>query len=325
MRKLTWFAALVVAGALFAFLAAPAARADSEQSEKTTIFAALTAMSGTEPPVTLTVAASGVAYTINVTKDTKFVRRFGAKSVLTEFVLGDILEIKGKFTGGSNSTTIDAQWIKNYSIQRAGGTFNGKITTLDCSNSKFTLDPDGSRPNQTVKLSALTKILRGGIQIACTDLVASERGTVIGLWRQSINQIDADRVIVKLRTVEGTIKEITLTDGGLPAVIKITKKDDNSATSAKKEDDDDNDEESTEEWTINVDAETKILMKHLLTAEIVNFHVGDRISAHGTVTAEKTLQALVLRNLSRKKLKASSEALRWRNVIPQYSSGVGLR
>lgn len=310
MRKHTWIAAFVVAGALFAFLAAPAARADSEQSEKTTIFAALTAMSGTEPPVTLTVAASGVTYTVNVTKDTNFVRRFGAKSVLTEFVLGDILEIKGRFTGGSDSTTIDAQWIKNYSIQRAGGTFNGKITSLDCSNSKFTLDPDGSRPNQTVKLSALTKILRGGVQIACTDLVANERVTVIGLWRQSINQIDADRVIVKLRTVEGTIKEITLTDGGLPAVIKITKKD-SSATSAKKEDDDKNDEKSTEEWTINIDAETKILMKHLLLAEIVNFHVGDRIAAHGTVTAEKTLHALILRNLSRKKLKVSAEALRW--------------
>jgi hypothetical protein len=283
MKTTKFFTALVVIGALFAFLM-PAARADSEQSEKTTLFAALTAMSGTSAPATLTVAASGVTYTVNVTEKTKFVRRFEASTSLAEFILGDILEIKGSFTGGSNSTTITAQWIKNYSIQRAGGTFKGEITALDCDNSKFTFDPD-ERPVQTVKLSALTKILRGGVQITCADLNVGEKATVIGLWRQSINQIDADRVIVKMRSVEGTISEITLTNGGLPATFKVLK--------GKKE-----------TWTINVTSDTALFFKHLGETTIAGFNVGDRIVAHGTVASSTTLNALTLRNLSRTKLSA---------------------
>lgn len=274
-------AAVVVAGALFAFLA-PAARADNEQSEKLTLFAALTAMTGTEAPATLTVAASGVTYSVDVTKDTKLIRRFGAKSTLSEFVIGDILEIKGTFGSTTNSTSVTAQWIKNFSIQRAGGTFNGEITALDCANNKFTFDPD-KRPVQTVKLSALTKILRGGVQITCNDLAVGERAVVIGLWRQSINQIDADRVIVKMRTLKGTISSITLTDGGLPATLTM------------KRDKDD------QTWTINVTSETHLFKKWLQEAAITDFQEGHEIQALGTVSAGNVMNAMIVRDLSLKK------------------------
>lgn len=281
MKRTKLLAALVVIGALFALLI-PGARADGEHSEKTTIFAALTAMTGTEAPATLTVAASGVTYTVDVTKTTKLVRRFGAKSVLTEFVIGDILEIKGKFGTSATSTVITAEWIKNYSIQRAGGTFKGEITALDCSNNKFTFDPD-NRPVQTVNFTSLTKFLRSGTQIGCTDLNVGEKATVIGLWRQSINQIDADRVIVKMSTMKGAITAISLTDGGLPASITVLR-DEGAAT-----------------WTINATSSTLLFKKWLLPAVITDFKVGHQIQAYGVAQAGNILNAMVLRDLSLKK------------------------
>lgn len=277
------------------------ARAADDDLDKVSLFAALTAMSGTEPPLTLTVAASGETYTVNVTTSTKLVRRFGAKTTFSEFVIGDILEIEGTISIGTTQNTIDAKKIKNLSIQRKGGTMNGKIVSTNCAENTLIFDPD-KYTNQTVIISPATKFIRAGVEITCAGLNAGERATVIGLWRPSINRINADRIIVRTQAVEGTIQTITLTDGGLPATITIERK---SAKASKKDDD----SKTTSTWTIHVDSETLLLLKNLLPATITDFAVGDKIHARGTVIGDKVLDALVMRNLTRKN-KTVSEDMR---------------
>lgn len=237
----------------------------------------LTAMSGNTLPATLTMTSGATSYIVNVPANANIDRKYNGESNLGEFILGDTIQVWGKLSD-SVTNTIDVTRVRDISIQRAGGTFKGTIVALDCANNKFTFKPE-ERSQQTVNLSTTTKIIRGGQKIACKDLVAKEKTKVIGLWRKTSNRIDADRIIVNMRSISGTIASIDLTNGGLPAVLTLEVK--NKKT-----------------WTIGITSKTKLFRKYLGTATIEEILVGDKVEAHGIVSEGNSLEALVLRDTS---------------------------
>src|SRR3989338_222997 len=96
---------------------------------------ALTEMSGTGVPATLAVSSGGKTYLVEVKSDTKIYRRYWGKSVLTEFVLGDDLEVWGKPT---DTGTISAKIIRNHTIflSSTKGVF-GDIKSIDATNNSL--------------------------------------------------------------------------------------------------------------------------------------------------------------------------------------------
>lgn len=274
MRTKLFITSMVALLAIFGI--ATSAKADNI-SGSTTVIGTLTAMSGVSAPATLTLTAGATTYTVEVTLTTKIVRRFDGSSDLNEFLIGDKLQVKGKLSD-STANIISATWIKDLSVQRAGGTFHGNIVTLDCTNNKFTYKPD-KRVEQTVYLSTNTKIIRGGEKIVCTDLKNGERAIVIGLWRQASKRIDADRVIVNMKTIAGTLTKIELTNSGLPATLTVLHK--NGQT-----------------WTVNVTSSTKLFRRYMGTATIDEFMVGDKIEARGSQGTGNVINAKVVRDNS---------------------------
>lgn len=274
MRKKLLSISMVALLAFFALVST--ARADATTGT-ITVSGTLAAMSGVSAPATLTITAGATTYTVEVSTDTKIVRKFDGTSDLNEFIIGDTLQVKGKLSD-SQANIITAKWIKDLSVQRAGGTFHGNIVTLDCANNKFTYKPD-KRVQQTVYLSTSTKIIRGGEKIVCTDLNNGEQAIVIGLWRQASNRIDADRIIVFMKTFSGTITNIVTTNGGLPATLTVLNK--NSQT-----------------WTVNITSATELYRRYMATATIDEFAVGDKIEARGTQGTGNVINAKVVRDNS---------------------------
>lgn len=271
--------------------------AQAESSAGTTfVTGTLTAMSGTTVPAIFTVTAGATVYTVNITADTKIVRKYNGSSDLGEFLVGDTLEVRGTLSNDV-ANTLAATRIKNTAIQRVGGTFKGKVVLKSCDAGYFTFKPDG-RVQQTVYFTTSTKFTRGGEKIGCASLVANERAKVIGVWRKTTNRIDADRVIVDLKTISGTISAITLTDGGLPANITVDRKVKVKSSAFHMSTSESEETTTTESWTINVTSATKLYRHYLKTATIEEFLVGDKVEARGTLAGDNTLNAKWVRNSS---------------------------
>jgi len=263
--------------ALLAFFALISIAKAATTTGNITVSGSLAAMSGVSAPATLTITAGATTYTVEVSADTHIVRRFNGTSDLNEFLIGDTLQVKG-ILSDSVANIITANWIKDLSVQRAGGTFHGNIVTLDCANNKFTYKPD-KRVEQTVYLSTNTKIIRGGEKIVCTDLKNGEQAIVIGLWRQTSKRIDADRIIVHMKTLSGTITKIETTNSGLPATLTVLHK-------------------TGQIWTVNITSATKLYRRYMGTATIDEFAVGDKIEARGTIGTGNVINAKMVRDNS---------------------------
>ncbi len=68
----------------------------------------------------------GKTYTVNITAETRLVRKYGAKSDLSEFRTGDLVDVWGKYTDTATQDTIDAKVIRNLTIQKDGEYFSGQ-------------------------------------------------------------------------------------------------------------------------------------------------------------------------------------------------------
>ncbi|KKP33367.1 MAG: hypothetical protein UR23_C0046G0001, partial [Candidatus Roizmanbacteria bacterium GW2011_GWA2_32_13] len=72
-------------------------------------------------------------FQINITDKTKFLRKFGGKSALSEYSVGNEVVVFGKFTDDTK-LIIDAKTVRNNSIQKRKGAFFGKVTIKNTDN-----------------------------------------------------------------------------------------------------------------------------------------------------------------------------------------------
>lgn len=179
----------------------------------------------------LTVTAKSKTYTVNVTDKTKLLRKFGAKSNLAEFSLGNILQVQGKLT---NENVIEAKIIRNTSIQKRRAAFTGLIDSVDTTAQKFVLKPN-SRTTVTVSLTTNTKITQKSVVKTFADLVVGTKVTASGIWDKSNNtltEVTKINILINRKEVKknedkdvisGTANISIIANGFNPKEIKITK------------------------------------------------------------------------------------------------------
>lgn len=76
-----------------------------------------------------TLKSSGGLYTVLIDDKTNLVRRFGAKSSLSEFSIGDTVNVVGKWTD-EDKKTLKATLVRDFSIQKKNAAFIGTITAI---------------------------------------------------------------------------------------------------------------------------------------------------------------------------------------------------
>ncbi|MFA6428790.1 MAG: DUF5666 domain-containing protein [Candidatus Buchananbacteria bacterium] len=154
------------------------------------------ALSSTTTPGTLTLKTNQQTYTVNLTANTNLIRKFGGKSNLAEFGIGDQVQVTGIL---DNDTTITAKSVRDVSIQKRWGNFTGAIESLDSSTQTFSLQPV-KRDLQTVKTTLDTKITKAGQTLTFTDLKIADQVIISGVWNTTTNQIMAEKIKVKIAT-----------------------------------------------------------------------------------------------------------------------------
>jgi len=130
-------------------------------------------------------------FQVNITDKTKILRKFGGKSSLSEYSVGDEVMVIGKFTD-ETKITIDAKVIRNLSIQKRRGAFFGKVTVKNTDN--FVMETL-ERGKQTVYFGTAKFVKRNEEAMTYADLKLGDRVRVKGVWDKTLNQItEVDQV-----------------------------------------------------------------------------------------------------------------------------------
>jgi hypothetical protein len=131
-----------------------------------------------------TLAVSGVV--VNISSTTILLRRFGAKSTLTEFSVGDEVQVIGKWAD-TNKKVLNAKIVRNLSIQKRRGVFLGTVSST--STTGFVLTTL-SRGTQTVTVSSTTKFMdRKEKPLTLSSIVPGHKVMVKGLWDNKLNTV----------------------------------------------------------------------------------------------------------------------------------------
>lgn len=128
----------------------------------------------------------GKTYQINISATTNLIREFGGKSSLTEFSVGDKIMVFGKFTD-SSQTTIDANTVRNLSIQKRWGVFFGNVTVINSDNFIMSTVERGT---QTVYFGTAKFVNRKEVAITYGDVKVGDRVRVKGVWDKTLNKIN---------------------------------------------------------------------------------------------------------------------------------------
>ncbi len=140
----------------------------------------LSAVSGN----TLTVGS----YTVTVTTNTRLIRRFGGKSQLSEFKIGDNLQVFAR-QERADTTNYFARLIRDLSIQKRFGAFIGTVASFNTVTSHFTLQT-ANRGLLTVTVNSKAVLVnRKQEPLKFSDLVTGARVRVKGLWDKSTNTL----------------------------------------------------------------------------------------------------------------------------------------
>lgn len=148
--------------------------------------ATLTAKGGDTAPTTLTVTKDGKTFTINVTANTQFRRRFGGKGSLMDLQINDIIDVTGKWADEAQ-TTIEAKVVRDESVQRRLAVFVGKVKTV--SGSTIVIETV-ARGSQTITVGTTTKIIsRKETPLLLADIKEGHVIRVKGLWNNQLNTV----------------------------------------------------------------------------------------------------------------------------------------
>ncbi len=137
---------------------------------------------------TLTVEKDGKSYLVNLGDKTQIRRRFWGKSDLSEFSVGNVVNVIGLWTDDTH-TAINATLVRNVSIQKRFGVFFGDVKSL-VTNGWVMSTKSGNRADQTVTVTSDTKFEnRNGETITKADVVVGHKVRVRGLWDKTLNTV----------------------------------------------------------------------------------------------------------------------------------------
>ncbi len=116
----------------------------------------------------------------------QILRKMGGKGEVSEFTVGDEVNVVGTFTGEAR-TTIKAKMVRNTSIQRVKGTFMAKV--ISKGTDSMVIQPE-KRANQTAKIAATTKLInRKQQKITFADIQVNDQIRIKGVWNKENNEL----------------------------------------------------------------------------------------------------------------------------------------
>jgi hypothetical protein len=230
----------------------------------------------------LQVKKNSTIYQVILTEKTKFVRKFGGKSKLSEFTVGDTVQVTGKKIA---ENTIEAQIVRDISIQKRRATFEGKVVSIDSTAKSFVLRPN-ARPEQTVFVDEATKIIKNGQKITFAEIMVGGKVNVSGIWNTKNNTLMAERIVVRIErfVIQGKITAVDSEN----KTVKVSVQ---TATPKNLE---------NQEVTINLNDETKIwrLGKKWIINDLA---VDQRVIVKGVIRVETlTAQQILVIGLPKK-------------------------
>ena len=243
--------------------------------------AKVTSVSGNTINASTTWGSAVFNWAVVTDSSTEWVRRFGGASAISEVSVGDFISFQGVLdTTIGSPITVKARVVKDWSIQKKHASFYGLIKSVDASAKTFVLTSE-DKGDISVKISDTTKITKGNTVGTFSDITVGSKVTASGLYNTESKVLEADSVKIHLptairTTLEGKIKSITGTTP--PTTIIVTSK--------------------NKDYTVNVSVDTSILSALWLTSNLNSYHVGDGIRVYGTVNADLTVDATVIRNVS---------------------------
>lgn len=144
--------------------------------------AMITGINGTD----LMITKGSKSVTVHTGSGTTIKRRFGAVAKWSEFTVNQFVDVKGKWTN-EMMTEGNATWIRNRSIQKRNGVFNGVVTSV--TGSGFTLNTFG-RGTQSVFPDSSTQIVdRKGATLTLGNILVGHMLTVKGVWDRTNHTI----------------------------------------------------------------------------------------------------------------------------------------
>lgn len=123
------------------------------------------------------------------------IRRFGGKSNISEFMVGDSVDVRGTVSP-SASWTIIAKTVRDYSIQERNATFSGTISNVNQQAQTFSFTTN-ARGVLNVTMDAAVKIYVNGKPAAFSDLADGMRATVHGVWNRKQDGLIAKKILAK--------------------------------------------------------------------------------------------------------------------------------
>lgn len=143
---------------------------------------------------TLMVKLFGTAWTVNIGADTKFVRKFGGNSGLTEFAVGDRVMVRGTVVDGA--LAVNATHVRNDSTREAA--FRGTIATVTASDMLTVTVKDGV--TRTVKVASTAKIMVGDAIKTFADLAVGMKVNVKGFLNRLSEVVTAYKITARVVT-----------------------------------------------------------------------------------------------------------------------------
>lgn len=128
----------------------------------------------------LTVEYNGGEITLKTDDQTRILRRYGGKTVLSEIKVGDLVSARGEWQDDSK-TVLKVRVLRDLSLQQRPATFWGKIKALDADAKTFTLTT-GKRGEIQVACGEAKIVGRKEQKLEFSALAVGDRVRVSGLW-----------------------------------------------------------------------------------------------------------------------------------------------
>jgi len=128
----------------------------------------------------------GKTYQVNITEKTQLRRHFGRKSSLSEFSVGDEVNVIGRYTD-ETKLTIEAALIRNKSIQKRWGVFFGEVLSKE---GNVLMIKTLNRGEIKVYVGDSTKIInRREESVSLNNIEVGHRVRVKGVWDRMLSEI----------------------------------------------------------------------------------------------------------------------------------------
>jgi hypothetical protein len=218
-------------------------------------------------------------WTVNTDGSVQVLRRFGGMASISEIANGDFVSFSGTLSAGP-TFTVNANVVKDWSIQKAHATFVGTVSSINVGAQNFVLASE-DRGSVTVQVNSMTKIMKGDSTMAFADIVVGGKVSAGGLYDNQNHIVTADMVKIYLPAIVRTTIE-----GKVTSIAGIIAPTNFMLHSGDKD------------YKVNVGVDTSILNTDWLRTTLAKFAIGNTVRVYGTVHADNTVDATVVRDTS---------------------------